>query len=373
MIKIDLVTGFLGSGKTTFIRRYAQYLMAAGKRITILENDYGAINVDMMMLEDLEGDQCDLQMVVGGSDYDCHKRRLKSKLITLGMLGYDRVIMEPSGIFDVDEFTDTLREDPLDRWYEIGSVITIVDAFMKEELSPESEYLIVSQTADAGAVVLSRTQNADEAQKRAVIDHINRAFDRFRCSRTLGAEDLILVKPWDQYTHEDYERILQAGFVHADHIKMPVTDDNEYDSMFYMNVRMKEAEIRPTIEKMLSDADSGRIIRIKGYISVKEPGVSMSDDGEGLTGNQGMAEAASGVTNLPEEDEEAAAPRTGGGETAENCRWIEINATSDEIQTQETARGQEVVIVIGENLNRDRIAEYLTFSYGSGHEFIRRE
>ena len=42
MVKIDLITGFLGSGKTTFIRKYAQYLMDAGNNIGILENDYGA-------------------------------------------------------------------------------------------------------------------------------------------------------------------------------------------------------------------------------------------------------------------------------------------------------------------------------------------
>ena len=39
MVKIDLITGFLGSGKTTFIRKYAQYLMDAGNNIGILEND----------------------------------------------------------------------------------------------------------------------------------------------------------------------------------------------------------------------------------------------------------------------------------------------------------------------------------------------
>ena len=50
MVKIDLITGFLGSGKTTFIRKYAQYLMDAGNNIGILENDYGAVNVDMMLL-----------------------------------------------------------------------------------------------------------------------------------------------------------------------------------------------------------------------------------------------------------------------------------------------------------------------------------
>ena len=45
MVKVDLITGFLGSGKTTFIRKYAQYLMDAGNNIGILENDYGAVTV----------------------------------------------------------------------------------------------------------------------------------------------------------------------------------------------------------------------------------------------------------------------------------------------------------------------------------------
>ena len=49
MIKIDLITGFLGSGKTTFLKQYAKYLMAQGKNIGILENDFGAVNVDMLL------------------------------------------------------------------------------------------------------------------------------------------------------------------------------------------------------------------------------------------------------------------------------------------------------------------------------------
>ncbi len=46
------------------------------------------------------------------------------------------VLIEPSGIFfDVDEFFDVLCEEPLDRWYEIGNVIAIVDARLEENLS----------------------------------------------------------------------------------------------------------------------------------------------------------------------------------------------------------------------------------------------
>ena len=135
MIKIDLITGFLGSGKTTFIKKYASYLLKKGMNIGILENDFGAVNVDMMLLKELEGENCELEMIAGGCDRETHRRRFKTKLIAMGMCGYDRVIVEPSGIFDVDEFFDALYEEPLDRWYEIGNVITIVDAGLEETLS----------------------------------------------------------------------------------------------------------------------------------------------------------------------------------------------------------------------------------------------
>lgn len=124
-IQIDLITGFLGSGKTTFIKKYAAYFLKQGKKIGILENDFGAVNVDMMLLQDVMSDSCDVDMIAGACDKDCHRRRMKTKLIAMGMLGYDRVLIEPSGIFDVDEFFDILHEDPLERWYEIGNVIAL--------------------------------------------------------------------------------------------------------------------------------------------------------------------------------------------------------------------------------------------------------
>ena len=83
MVKIDLITGFLGAGKTTFLKKYAEYLIAKGQNIGILENDFGAVNVDMMLLQDLMGDNCELEMVSGGCDADCHRRRFKTKLIAI--------------------------------------------------------------------------------------------------------------------------------------------------------------------------------------------------------------------------------------------------------------------------------------------------
>ena len=136
-MKIDLITGFLGAGKTTFLLRYAEYLMAQGLRIGILVYDHGEMNVDLPLLNGLRGEQCELETLAGSCDADCHRRRFRTKLIAMAMSGYDRVIIEPSGVFDMDEFFDSLQEPPLDSQYEIGSVIAIVDAGTEDSASEE--------------------------------------------------------------------------------------------------------------------------------------------------------------------------------------------------------------------------------------------
>ena len=92
----------------------------------------------------------------------------------MGMCGYDRVIVEPSGIYDVDEFFDVLHDEPLDKWYEIGNVITIVDAKLEPELSEEADYLLASEAANAGSIILSRAEEATKEQIENTIEHLNR-------------------------------------------------------------------------------------------------------------------------------------------------------------------------------------------------------
>lgn len=108
MVQVDLITGFLGSGKTTFLRRYVQYLVAQGHSVCILENDFGAVNVDAMLLQDLIGEHCDIETISGGCDCDTHQRRMRTKLISMAMRGFDRVVIEPSGIFDTARISRTV-------------------------------------------------------------------------------------------------------------------------------------------------------------------------------------------------------------------------------------------------------------------------
>lgn len=308
MVKIDLITGFLGAGKTTFIRKYAEYLMDKGLSIGILENDYGAVNVDMMLLQDMSGDNCELEMVAGGCDYDCHRRRFKTKLISMGMCGYDRVIVEPSGIYDVDEFFDVLHEEPLDNWYEIGNVITIVDSKLDNDMSVHSDYMLACQLADAGSVILSRTKEADKSDIDNTIVHLNNALKNVRCSRVLDKE--IICKDWDTFTEKDYEKILNSGYVMENYTKLFLQDDEGFQSVYYMNKKFTKDELQKIIKEVMDDKKCGNIFRVKGFMKI-------SDNS-----------------------------------------WIQLNATHNEIRIEPIDKGQEVIIIIGEELDKQRLDKH---------------
>ncbi len=65
MVTVDLITGFLGAGKTTFIHKYLHYLQEQGENIRIIENEFGAVNVDTQMLEEEDCDILDLAANIG--------------------------------------------------------------------------------------------------------------------------------------------------------------------------------------------------------------------------------------------------------------------------------------------------------------------
>lgn len=101
--------------------------------------------------------------------------------------------------------------NPLDQWYEIGSVIAVVDAGLESGLSRDEEYLLASEVADAGCVILSRSQLVSETQQKETVAHINRSMELVKCSRRFGQE--IISKDWDHLTDVDFEQIKNSGYV----------------------------------------------------------------------------------------------------------------------------------------------------------------
>ncbi len=307
MVQVDLITGFLGSGKTTFIKKYAKYLIDQGLHIAILENDFGAINVDMMVLEEELGDRCELEMVVGGGDLDCHRRRFKTKLISMGMRGFDRILVEPSGIYDVDEFFDVLHEEPLDKWYEIGNVIALVNSKLENNLSKQSDYLLGCQVADAGKIILSRSSEATEEEINNTITHLNNTMSLIKCKRRFNKEDCLDL---ETLNNDDFNSILHSGYELEGFIKMFFKKEETFSTMFFMNQAITKEELIHATQSIFNDSECGKVFRIKGFIP-------------------------------------------------ENDQWIELNATKDQMTTETIAKGQEIIIVIGESLNKEKIEEYI--------------
>lgn len=284
MVKIDLITGFLGAGKTTFLKKYAEYLIAKGQNIGILEHDFGAVNVDMMLLQDLMGDNCELEMVSGGCDADCHRRRFKTKLIAMGMCGYDRVIVEPSGIFDVDEFFDALREEPLDRWYEVGNVIAVVDANLEEHLSEEAEYILASEVANAGQIILSHADEVTAEQADAAVTHLNCALEQIKCPRKVDKE--VLRKSTFNLNEEDFNRLISCGYQMESYRKLDMEEKKGFESVYFMNVEMTEEQLKTTVGKLMNDRECGEVFRVKGFLQ-KEDGswIQLNATHNGITMN----------------------------------------------------------------------------------------
>ena len=306
MVQVDLITGFLGAGKTTFLRRYVRYLVEQGHNVCILENDFGAVNVDAMLVQDLLGPRCDLETISGGCDCDTHQRRMRTKLISMAMRGFDRVLVEPSGIFDVDEFFDVLRDDPLDRWYQLGSVIAIVDALLPETLSPQAEYLLASEAANAGRVVFSRSQLADAADMQAAQEHLRRALTACKCSRSFQPGEF-LTRDWADLTDADFAALDCCGYRQASCEKLHFDEHAAFTSLCFLELHLTPEQLQAAAQRLFAAPECGRVLRVKGF-----------------------------------------APAPAGG-------WLELNATAAGCTLAPIPQGQEVVIVIGEALDKAAI------------------
>lgn len=307
MVKVDLITGFLGSGKTTFIKKYAQYLIDQGYKIGIIENDFGAVNVDMMLLQDLESENCELEMVAGACDKDCHQRRFKTKLISMGMRGFDRVLVEPSGIFDVEEFFDVLHEEPLTNWYEIGNVFAIVDASLEKNLSKEATYLLASQIVSAGKIILSKVDTTSQERIEETIQQMNEALSLFH-GKPLQKERL-KIKQWNDFNQDDYQELLKSQYTNDYIEKLWFNQNDTFQSLYYMNNRFNQEIFIQKIQHIFKDQECGHVMRVKGFYQKEE-------------------------------------------------KWYEINMTQENTTIQEINQGQDVIIVIGEDLNKALIDQY---------------
>ncbi len=196
MSKIDIISGFLGAGKTTLIKKLIDEVYV-NEKIVLIENEFGEIGIDGTFLQDSGvtinemNSGCICCSLVG--DFEAS---LKEVLDTYHP---DRVIIEPSGVgklSDVIKAVTKVKSDEL----ELENFITVVDAKKCRMYTKNFGEFYNNQVENASLVVLSRTQDLSEFQLNECLDIL----------KGINDHSPIITTPWDKLNGKD---IIEASLV----------------------------------------------------------------------------------------------------------------------------------------------------------------
>ncbi|MCD8369769.1 MAG: cobalamin biosynthesis protein CobW [Clostridiales bacterium] len=167
MTKIDIISGFLGAGKTTFIRKLLEEAIA-GEQVVLIENEFGEIGIDGGFLKDsgIEiremNSGCICCSLVG--DFGASLEEVLTKYQP------DRVIIEPSGVGKLSDVMNAVRNVAKNLDVKLNSAVTIVDACKCRMYMKNFGEFFNNQVESAGTIVLSRTDVADTAKIQADVE-----------------------------------------------------------------------------------------------------------------------------------------------------------------------------------------------------------
>ncbi len=187
MTKIDIISGFLGAGKTTFIKKLLQEAIA-GEQVVLIENEFGEIGIDGGFLKDsgIEiremNSGCICCSLVG--DFG------KSLEEVLTKYRPERVIIEPSGVGKLSDVMNAVRNVARDLDVKLNSAVTVVDAAKCKMYMKNFGEFFNNQVENAGTIVLSRTDVADAAKVQLDVELL----------RQHNPEATIVTTPIDQLT-----------------------------------------------------------------------------------------------------------------------------------------------------------------------------
>ncbi len=156
MTKVDIISGFLGAGKTTFIKELIEKVFA-GEKLVLIENEFGEIGIDGGFLQDAGieitemNSGCICCTLVG--DFSVALKKV------LDEYHPDHVIIEPSGVGKLSDVAAAIENVKEDADIEIEGRITVVDGKKAKMYLDNFGEFFENQVEHASTIVISRTQN----------------------------------------------------------------------------------------------------------------------------------------------------------------------------------------------------------------------
>ena len=196
MTEIDIISGFLGAGKTTFIKKLLKEAIA-GEKVVLIENEFGEIGIDGGFLQDAGieiremNSGCICCSLVG--DFG------KSLEEVLKTYTPDRVIIEPSGVGKLSDVMKAVCDVAGEIDVTLNGSITVVDAQKCKMYMKNFGEFFNNQIENAGMIVLSRTDIADADKVAKAVEMI----------REKNEKAVIVTTPIDQLTGAQLLEIIE--------------------------------------------------------------------------------------------------------------------------------------------------------------------
>lgn len=211
MIKIDIISGFLGAGKTTFIKKMLDEVYR-DEKIALIENEFGEVGIDGGFLKDSGvnitemNSGCICCSLVG--DFG---RNLNEVISTYHP---DRIIIEPSGVGKLSDVMKSVIDIEKEQDVKLNALVTVVNA--KKALKQMKAFgeFFNNQIEFATTIVLSRTQNTSSEQLELCVKKM----------QELNGKAAVITTPWDDISGEQILKVMEG----QDSLEMKVLAEEEH-------------------------------------------------------------------------------------------------------------------------------------------------
>jgi len=265
-VKILLISGFLGAGKTTFIKAMAK---ATGREFVIVENEFASEGIDGQILSQ---DEATAKMEVWEMAEGCICCSLDldfslSVLTIANTLNPDYLLVEPSGVAQPTSIIENLEKIQYER-ISLLAPITMIDADNYFSQRREFRHYFEDQLIAAGTLVLSKSEHLDPQAFEQIASSLDIpedvAFPSRHYSQWKKEEWLALLEK--ELTGDDIRRIGERFTSRA--IKREADEELEslsVDSLSFQN----PDQLLALLEDMLH-GKYGQVVRAKGFVTIKE-------------------------------------------------------------------------------------------------------
>lgn len=212
MTKVDIVSGFLGAGKTTFIKEMIAKIYK-GQKVVLIENEFGEIGIDSGFMKNAGVEVTEMNSgcicctLVG--DF---ARSLEQ---VVEQFNPDRIVIEPSGVGKLSDVAAAVADVSDKIGVKINSRITVVDGKKTKMYMANFGEFYCNQVESATTIVVSRTQNMDEATLKECMKLI----------REHNTEATIITTSWDKLDGS----VIQDAIEHGHDLEKELIEEHHHD------------------------------------------------------------------------------------------------------------------------------------------------